>query len=164
MGIHFGIYLAGKAHATRCCNSNLSLPPSSGGRLGWGWLCDFRSKQTRTTRRTTLSPALSRRTGEGGGLQVKIRSSENSEIRVLKKLVPDFFRRPFTQSKQTCDNSSSVGFAHKTYHLTIQIRQQPNGYPFRHLSRGQSPCYSLLQQQSVPSPVRRGKVRMGVAL
>jgi len=36
MGIHFGIYLAGKAHATRCSNSNLSLPPSGGGRVGWG--------------------------------------------------------------------------------------------------------------------------------
>ena len=38
MNIHFGIYQAGKAHATRCSNGNLSLPPSGGGRLGWGWL------------------------------------------------------------------------------------------------------------------------------
>ena len=36
MGIHFGIRFAGKAHATHCSNSNLSLPPSGGGRLGWG--------------------------------------------------------------------------------------------------------------------------------
>ncbi|EGY59568.1 hypothetical protein HMPREF1028_01799 [Neisseria sp. GT4A_CT1] len=80
MGIYFGIYLADKVHATRYSNSNLSLPPSGEGRLGWGWLCDFRSNQIRTTRRATLSPALSRRTGEGAGLQVKTRSSENSEI------------------------------------------------------------------------------------
>ena len=67
MGIYFGIYLADKVHATRCSNSNLSLPPSGEGRLGWGWLCDFRSNQIRTSHRTTLSPALSRRTGEGAG-------------------------------------------------------------------------------------------------
>ncbi|EET43193.1 hypothetical protein NEISICOT_03077 [Neisseria sicca ATCC 29256] len=30
------IYLVGKAHATDCCNGNLSLPLSGGGRLGWG--------------------------------------------------------------------------------------------------------------------------------
>jgi len=30
--------------------------------------------------------------------------------------------------------------------------------------RGRSPRYDLLQRQLVPSPVRRGKVRMGVAL
>ena len=30
MGIHFGIRFAGKAHATHCSNSNLSLPPSGG--------------------------------------------------------------------------------------------------------------------------------------
>ena len=42
MGIHFGIYLVGKAHATRCGNGNLSLPPSGGGRLGWGWFLRFR--------------------------------------------------------------------------------------------------------------------------
>ncbi|EET45602.1 hypothetical protein NEISICOT_00304 [Neisseria sicca ATCC 29256] len=36
MGIHFGIYLAGKAHATRCSNGNLSLPRPAGGRLGLG--------------------------------------------------------------------------------------------------------------------------------
>ncbi len=42
MDIHSGIYLAGKVHATHCSNRNLSLPPSGGGRLGWGWLCDFR--------------------------------------------------------------------------------------------------------------------------
>ena len=67
MGIHFGIYLAGKAHATHCSNSNLSLPPFGGGRLGWGWLYGFRSNQIRTTRRTTLSPALSRQAGKGAG-------------------------------------------------------------------------------------------------
>ena len=32
MGIHFGFHLVGKAHATHCCNGNLSLPPSGGGR------------------------------------------------------------------------------------------------------------------------------------
>ena len=31
MGIHSDIYLAGKAHATRCSNSNLSLPPPPAG-------------------------------------------------------------------------------------------------------------------------------------
>ena len=30
--------------------------------------------------------------------------------------------------------------------------------------RGQSPRYGLLQRQFVPSPVRRGKVRMGAVL
>ncbi|PLA39846.1 superoxide dismutase [Neisseria sicca] len=38
----FRIHLVGKPHATGCCNSNLSLPPSGGGRLGWGWLYGFR--------------------------------------------------------------------------------------------------------------------------
>ena len=71
MGIYFGIYLADKVHATRCSNSNLSLPPSSGGRLGWGWFLGFRSNQIRTTRRAALSPALSHRTGEGAGYQSK---------------------------------------------------------------------------------------------
>ena len=36
MEIHFSIYFAGKAHATRCSNSNLSLPPSSGGKVRMG--------------------------------------------------------------------------------------------------------------------------------
>ncbi len=67
MGIHFGIYLVGKAHATDCDKATYPFPPSGGGRLGWGWLCDFRSNQIRTTRRATLSPVLSRRTGEGAG-------------------------------------------------------------------------------------------------
>ena len=83
----------------------------------------------RANRRATLSPALSRRTGEGGGLQVKTRSSENFEIWVLKKLVPDFFRRPFTQSKQTCDNSSSVGFAREP-----AVRQSELGVIFIFIS------------------------------
>ncbi|WP_308021633.1 superoxide dismutase [Neisseria mucosa] len=30
MGIHFSIYFAGKAHATRCSNSNPSLPRLAG--------------------------------------------------------------------------------------------------------------------------------------
>ncbi len=30
MGIHFSIYFVGKAHATRCSNSNPSLPPWRG--------------------------------------------------------------------------------------------------------------------------------------
>ena len=95
MGIHFGIRFAGKAHATHCSNSNLSLPPSGGGRLGWGWLCDFRSNQIRTTRRATLSPALSRRTGEGAGYQ-----SKRGRLKTLRfefgrnKLTPLVFRRP----------------------------------------------------------------------
>ena len=29
-------HLVGKAHATGGCNGNLFLPPSGGGRLGWG--------------------------------------------------------------------------------------------------------------------------------
>ena len=57
----------GKAHATRCCNGNLSLPPSGGGRLGWGWLCGLRRNQIRAAHRATLSPTLSRQTGEGAG-------------------------------------------------------------------------------------------------
>ncbi|WP_308862319.1 hypothetical protein, partial [Neisseria mucosa] len=32
---------------------------------------DFRSNQIRTTRRATLSPALSRQTGEGAGCKLK---------------------------------------------------------------------------------------------
>ena len=32
----FGQKVVGEAHATICCNGNLSLPPSGGGRLGWG--------------------------------------------------------------------------------------------------------------------------------
>ena len=36
MDIDFVIYLAGKAHATRCSNSNLSLPPSGGGKVRMG--------------------------------------------------------------------------------------------------------------------------------
>ena len=47
--------------------SNLSLPPSHEGRLGWGWLCGFRQNQIRAAHRATLSPALSRQTGEGAG-------------------------------------------------------------------------------------------------
>ncbi|PLA39511.1 superoxide dismutase [Neisseria sicca] len=30
------MYIVGRTHATRCCNGNLSLPPSGGGRLGLG--------------------------------------------------------------------------------------------------------------------------------
>ena len=41
MCFHFGIHIAGKTHATVYCNGNLSLPPSGGGRLGWGWFYDF---------------------------------------------------------------------------------------------------------------------------
>ncbi|PLA39801.1 superoxide dismutase [Neisseria sicca] len=41
MGFHFSIHPVGEAHATCCCNDNLSLPPSGGGRLGWGWLLRF---------------------------------------------------------------------------------------------------------------------------
>ena len=61
MCFHFGIHIAGKAHATVCFNGNLFLPPSGGGRLGWGWLADIRHKW----QRATLSPTLSRQTGEG---------------------------------------------------------------------------------------------------
>ena len=35
------IYLVGRIHATDGCNGNLSLPPSGGERLGWGWVCGF---------------------------------------------------------------------------------------------------------------------------
>ena len=48
-------------------SATLSLPPSGGGRLGWGWLCGLRENQIGTAHRATLSPALSRRTGEGAG-------------------------------------------------------------------------------------------------
>ena len=45
----------------------LFLPPSGGGRLGWGWLYGLRENQIRAARRAPLSPALSRRTGDGAG-------------------------------------------------------------------------------------------------
>ena len=40
-------------------------------RPGLGWLLEFRSNQIRTVRRATLSPALSRETGEGAGCRQK---------------------------------------------------------------------------------------------
>ena len=61
------IDFVGKAHTTRCGNSNLSLPPSGGGRLGWGWLCGFGQNRICVALRATLSPALSHQTGEGVG-------------------------------------------------------------------------------------------------
>ncbi len=36
MDIHFGIYHAGKAHATHCSNSNLPLPPVRRGKVRMG--------------------------------------------------------------------------------------------------------------------------------
>ena len=47
--------------------ATLFLPPSGRGRLGWGWLYSFRQNQIRAARRATLSPTLSRWTGEGAG-------------------------------------------------------------------------------------------------
>ena len=97
--------------------------PSGGGRLGWGWLCDFRSNQIRAIRRTTLSPALSRRTVVGAGCKLK-----QGRLKTLRfefgrnKLAPPVFRRPFIQSKQTWDNPSSVGFARKP-----SVRQSESG-------------------------------------
>ncbi|WP_308905648.1 hypothetical protein, partial [Neisseria mucosa] len=69
---------------------------------------------------STLSPALSRQTGEGAGCRLKLRSSENFEILVLEKLVHAHFQTTsFIQSKQVWDNRSSVGFAHEICCLTI---------------------------------------------
>ncbi len=48
-------------------SGNFVPSPSGGGRLGWGWLCGFRQNQTGAAHRATLSPTLSRRTGEGAG-------------------------------------------------------------------------------------------------
>ena len=99
------------------------LPPSGGGRLGWGRLLSLRQNQIYAARKATLSPALSRRTGEGGRSQVKTRSSENLEIRVLEKLVPPRFQTTsFIQSTQAWDNSSSVGFAHEINKNTAILR------------------------------------------
>ena len=53
--------------------ATLFLLPSGGRRLGWGWLYDLRENQIRTARRATLSPALSRRTGEGAGCTLRHR-------------------------------------------------------------------------------------------
>ena len=47
--------------------ATLFLPQSGRGRLGWGWLLRFRQNQIRAAHRATLSPTLSRRTGEGAG-------------------------------------------------------------------------------------------------
>ena len=53
--------------------ATLFLPPSGGGRLGWGWLCGLRGNQIRAAHRATLSPTLSRRTGEGAGCTLRHR-------------------------------------------------------------------------------------------
>ena len=45
----------------------LSLPPSGGGRLGWGRFCGLEKNEIRATHKATLSPALSRWAGEGAG-------------------------------------------------------------------------------------------------
>ncbi len=47
--------------------NNLVPSPVRRGRLGWGWLRGLRRNQIRTAHRATLSPTLSRRTGEGAG-------------------------------------------------------------------------------------------------
>ena len=82
-----------------------SFPPSGGGRLGWGWLRGLRRNQIRAAHRATLSPTLSRQTGEGAGCT--------------------------------------------SWHRFLSTRQfQPTSCRISNL---------------VPSPVWRGKVRMGVA-
>ena len=57
--------------------ATLSLPPSGGGRLGWGWLCSFRQNRISTAHRATLSPALSRQTGEGAGYTSRLKFLPN---------------------------------------------------------------------------------------
>ena len=47
--------------------NNLVPSPVRRGRLGWGWLRGLRRNQIRTAHRATLSPTLSRQTGEGAG-------------------------------------------------------------------------------------------------
>ena len=64
----------------------------------------------------------------------------------------------FIQSTQAWGNSSSVGFAHEmntnTAILRIDIRQ---------VSWAKPTLLVVQQRQPVPSPIWRGKVRMGVA-
>ena len=64
----------------------------------------------------------------------------------------------FIQSTQAWGNSSSVGFAHEmntnTAILRIDIRQVAWAKPT---------LLVVQQRQPVPSPIWRGKVRMGVA-
>ena len=57
--------------------ATLFLPPSGGGRLGWGWLCGLRGNQIRAAHRATLSPTLSRRTGEGAGCKSRYKFLPN---------------------------------------------------------------------------------------
>ncbi|PLA39187.1 hypothetical protein CYK00_12075 [Neisseria sicca] len=70
---HTGLFLLGKVALQMrirrpfTVSATLFLPPSGGGRLGWGWLRGFRQNQIRATHRATLSPTLSRWTGEGAG-------------------------------------------------------------------------------------------------
>ena len=62
-------HLVGKAHATGGCNGNLFLPPSGGGKLGWGGFVDL--GQIEFVQPIEPPPALSRRTGEGVGYRLK---------------------------------------------------------------------------------------------
>ena len=88
--------VVGEAHATICCNGNLSLPPSDRGRLGWGWLCGFRVKANSYSPKSRPLPSPLPPDGRGGRFQVKTRSSENLEIRVCRETrSTPVFRRPF---------------------------------------------------------------------
>ena len=90
-------HLVGKAHATRCGNSNLFLPPSGGGKLGWGWFCGFRVKANSYSPKSRPLPSPLPPDGRGGRFQVKTRSSENLEIRVCRETrSTPVFRRPFS--------------------------------------------------------------------
>ena len=53
------------------------------------------------------------------------------------------------------NRTRSVGFAHD---MNVRIPPNLDGYMADFVG------YGLLQRQLIPSPVRRGKVRMGVAL
>ena len=77
--------------------ATLSLPPSGGGRLGWGWLCGLRENQICAAHRATLSPALSRRTGEGAGCMSWHRFLSTRQFQTTfyrsSNLVPSLVRR-----------------------------------------------------------------------
>ena len=88
------IYIVGRTHATGGWKTAIPSP-AGGGRLGWRWLCGFGQNRLRVAHKATLSPALSRWTGEGAGCRLKLRSSENFEIWVLEKLVHPCFQTTF---------------------------------------------------------------------
>ena len=76
----------------------------------------------------------------------------------LKTLKSGFQTTSFIQSTQAWDNSSSVGFAHEINKNTAILRMN-----IQQVSWAKPTLLVVQQRQLVPSPVRRGKARMGVA-